>query len=311
MSDLVISREEKKGILGWFRGLFGNYPETKKPDWEEMIQDIIVKLKNEQDRFDELEYRTKKRIDELFNKVVDNFKLMETTSREDERKTYQNLGKVYAEEVYELRSFLKAIRFTKISFERVIQRLQTVKDIHDFQSVLGPITNMLSGVKAEVSAIFPKVGDTLDEINRMITEIMVTTSSGNQYNVSHSFQVNEEVDKVIKEAWQQAEKSVDADVPEPEKLKATLAPTTRPKDQSNQSMPQVHTSAVSVPLQLRPSIPTEELEKAVLEEIKKSGGRIVVSELSIKLGVDKDKIYEALYNLSKKGKIKIASPVKS
>jgi uncharacterized membrane protein len=76
-------------------------------------------------------------------------------------------------------------------------------------------------------------------------------------------------------------------------------------------MPQVQTSAVSVPLQLRPSIPTEELEKAVLEEIKKSGGRIVVSELSIKLGVDKDKIYEALYNLSKKGKIKIASPVKS
>jgi len=311
MSDSVIDREEKKGILGWFRGLFGNYPETKKPDWEEMIQDIIVKLKNEQDRFDELEYRTKKRIDELFNKVVDNFKLMETTSKEDERKTYQNLGKVYAEEVYELRSFLKAIRFTKISFERVIQRLQTVKDIHDFQSVLGPITNMLSGVKAEVSAIFPKVGDTLDEINRMITEIMVTTSSGNQYNVSHSFQVNEEVDKVIKEAWQQAEKSVDADVPEPEKLKATLAPTARPKDQSNQSMPQAQTSAVTVPLQLRPSIPTEELEKAVLEEIKKSGGRIVVSELSIKLGVDKEKIYEALYNLSKKGKIKIASPVKS
>ncbi|MGC8679311.1 MAG: helix-turn-helix domain-containing protein, partial [Fervidicoccaceae archaeon] len=54
----------------------------------------------------------------------------------------------------------------------------------------------------------------------------------------------------------------------------------------------------------------EELENAVLEEIKKNGGKVIVTELSSKLGVDKDKIYEILYNLSKKGKIKVSFPSK-
>ncbi|MEM0061295.1 MAG: helix-turn-helix domain-containing protein [Fervidicoccaceae archaeon] len=46
----------------------------------------------------------------------------------------------------------------------------------------------------------------------------------------------------------------------------------------------------------------------VLEEIKRSVGKIFVTEISAKLGIDKEKVYEVLYNLSKKGKIKIASP---
>ncbi|MEM0046289.1 MAG: hypothetical protein QW039_00630 [Fervidicoccaceae archaeon] len=296
----VIDRGGKKGILSWFRGLLGAESD-RRADWEEMLQDIMVRLKNEQDKFEELEYRTKKRIDELFARAVDNFKLMNSATKEDERGTYQNLGKVYAEEVYELRSFLKAIRFTKISLERVIQRLQTVKDIHDFHAVLGPVANMLNGVKTEISSIFPKAGETLDEINRLITDIIVTTTSGNQYNASHNFLQNEDVESVIKEAWKQAENSVEAELPEPEKL--------RPQNASQRAQQkQVEKKAVQVPIQTVPSNSNEELEQLVLEEIKRSGGKIFVTEISAKLGIDKEKVYEVLYNLSKKGKIKIASP---
>ncbi|PNV81367.1 MAG: hypothetical protein C0179_02935 [Fervidicoccus sp.] len=302
MSTLT-DREEKRGIFGWFRGLFGS-TSARKPDWEEMVQDIIVRLKNEQDRFEELEYRTKKRIDELFSKIVENIKMMDLSTRDDEKKTYQNLGKVYAEEVYELRSFLKAIRFAKISFERVIQRLQTVKDIHDFQTVLGPVASMLNGVKTEISAIFPKAGETIDDINRIITDIMLTTTSGNQYNANHNFMVNEEVEKILNEAWKQADSSVEAELPEPEKLRAKATPQAQTKtEQPSKVVVQLPTSGLR-------SRSDEELENAVLEEIKKNGGKVIVTELSSKLGVDKDKIYEILYNLSKKGKIKISFPSK-
>lgn len=298
----VADKDEKKGIFGWLRTIFVG-SSAKKPDWEEMVQDIIVRLKNEQDRFEELEYRTKKRIDELFSKIVDNIKMMDSTSKEDERKTYQNLGKVYAEEVYELRSFLKAIRFAKISFERVIQRLQTVRDIHDFQTVLVPVANMLNGVKTEISSIFPKAGETLDEINRIITDIMLTTTSGNQYNASHNFMVNEDVEKIIKEAWKQADSSVEEELPEPERLKAQTKVLQQQVKTTQASKP-----AVQIPVNTVISRSDDELENAMLEEIKRSGGRVVVSDLSAKLGIDKDKVYEILYNLSKKGKIKISSP---
>lgn len=296
----VADREEKRGLLGWFKSLFGGTAE-KRPDWEEMVQDIIVRLKNEQDRFEELEYRTKRRIDELFSRIIENMKMVNSTTKEDEKRTYQNLGKVYAEEVYELRSFLKAIRFAEISFERVIQRLQTVKDIHDFQMVLGPVTNMLNGVKNEISAIFPKAGETLDEINRIITDIMLTTTSGNQYNASHNFIVNEDVENILKEAWKQADSSVEAELPEPEKLRSAISL----QNQEKAAQPQKPT--VQVPVVINRSATDEQLENAVLEEIKKSGGKVIVSEISAKLGIDKEKVYEVLYNLSKKGKITISS----
>jgi len=296
----VADREEKRGLLGWFKSLFGGAAE-KRPDWEEMVQDIIVRLKNEQDRFEELEYRTKRRIDELFSRIIENMKMVNSTTKEDEKRTYQNLGKVYAEEVYELRSFLKAIRFAKISFERVIQRLQTVKDIHDFQMVLGPVTNMLNGVKNEISAIFPKAGEALDEINRIITDIMLTTTSGNQYNASHNFIVNEDVENILKEAWKQADSSVEAELPEPEKLRSAISL----QNQEKAAQPQKPT--VQVPVVINRSATDEQLENAVLEEIKRSGGKVIVPEISAKLGIDKEKVYEVLYNLSKKGKIAISS----
>ncbi|HEW64411.1 hypothetical protein [Fervidicoccus fontis] len=310
---LSIDRDEKKaGLLGWLKNIFGN---PKNYTWEDMIQDVIVRLKDEGEKFDELEYRTKKRIQELTDRIVENLKKYDSPNiKEDEKRTYHNLAKMYAEEVYELRNFLKAILFTKISFERVIQRLQTVRDYKDFQAALGPVSKMLAGVKNEISAIFPKVGETLDEINRNITDMMISTSNSmGGFNTNQTFMINEDVEKIIQEAWKLADSNVEKMLPEPKKLiQQTTQITNLSTQQSTQREINQQKSIVNktekIQLEAQTSSSSyniEIVENIILNEIKKTGGKLNIQEITTNYGIDKEKIYEALYNLKKKGKIEI------
>lgn len=314
--SLVSDRGEKKGLLGKLKGFLG-LADVKEYSWETMIESLIARLKDEQQKFDELEYRTKKRAEELFQRIVDNVKLYNSPAiKEEERRTYQNLAKMYAEEVYELKNFLKAIMFTKISFERVIQRLETINDYKDFQAALGPISRMLAGVKNEISAIFPKAGETLDEINRNITDMMLTTSNSMAFSVNQSFIVNEDVDKILQEAWKKAELDVEKVLPEPTKMIGAQYAISNDKGpakkdnyvevQKDSGVKNVAPQKEAVAAQVRPRInDISEIEAIILREIKASNGKLNVGDIVTKYNLDKDRVYAALISLQKKGKIEV------
>ena len=311
-----IGRDEKRGLIGWFRSVFGLGEKTY--EWEDKIQSIVFKLKEQQEKLDELYNRIQGRAKEIFDKTVEHVKKAKDPSvKLEERKAHENLARTFAEEIYEIRAFLRAIRFTSISLERAAQRLQTVRDIKDFQEVLGPVSQLLSGVKNEISTIFPNVGEALDEINKSITELMIQTSSGLHHVPSSGFSVNEDVERILGEAWKAAEKSVDNQVPAPSriiKMHSGYVNSDNSRSGGNNKPIKVvvktggtvkNAVAIPVPTPLK-NASIVKLEELLLDEIRVNNGKLDVNDFVSRYGIDKDKVYEALYNLSKKGKIKVS-----
>ncbi len=316
--SVSFEREGRKGLLGWFKSVF--HVGEKSYEWEDKIQVIVFKLKEQQEKLDELYYRIKGRAQELFQKTVEHVKKAKDPSlKTEERKAHENLARTFAEEIYEIRAFLRAIRFTSISLERAAQRLQTVRDIKDFQEVLLPVSQLLTGVKNEISTIFPNVGEALDEINKSITELMIQTSSGLHTPPSSGFAVNEDVDKILGEAWRAAEQSVDDQIPVPSRIikqhamieedvgeeKVTKPINVVVKTGTRRSVLK-KAQPVPVPSPLR-NASIVKLEELLLDEIRVNNGRLDINDFVSKYRVDKDRVFEALHNLSRKGKIRLAN----
>ena len=317
---ISIDSESKKGFFGWIKGLFGHKSDTY---WEDKIQAIVYKLKEQQHKLEELSFRMEERAKELFERTVEHLKKASRKElREDERKAHYNLARTFAEEIYEIRRFLKAIKFTSISLEKAAMRLQTVRDIKDFREVLVPVSNLLNGVKDEIAGIFPSIGQALDEINRSIAELVVHASAGVHTLPSGPFKVDEDVNKILNEAWAVANETVEKNIPEPSKILSiesqkealtaksieSTGTETAPVDVNLVIEPKPTSTkakeAVAIPSSLA-SASLSKMEELVLAEIKISKGIINVDELSRKYNVPREKVLEALHSLSRKGKIRV------
>ncbi len=322
---MSISTESKRGgILGWFKSLFSIG--AKEESWEERLQLIIIKLEDQKHKLDQLFYRMNERAKELFEQTIEHLKKARSPRiKPEEREAHMNLAKTFAEEVYEIRAFLKAIKFTSAVINKAILRLQTVKDVKDFQQVLLPISQLIAGVKEEIGSIFPNVGETLDEIRRSIDELMLHTSTSVQSIPSPTVNISKEIDAILEEAWRVATKSVDEAVPEPSNIIKKMMPERIKVEKESlvENTKRRETKPISVyveqkqtktrktekePVELRtPTLNTSliKLEQLILDEIRVNKGKFNINEFVDKYGFDRDKVFEALYNLSKKGKIRI------
>jgi len=302
--------DRRVGILGWFRGLlaWGSAGESI----EDKIQNIIVKIREHQDSINEFAFRMQKRAEELYAKVTEHLKKSSNPLlTEDERVAHYNLARTFAEEIVELKKFTKAVRFVAIGLEKVAQRLQTVKDVKDLQTQLGPIRMLLAGLKQEVEGVFPAVGTTIDDINRSIAELMINSSSGLQEVAGlDSYTRNEEVERIIKEAWTLATATVENVIPEP----TALIQARPPAGKAAKKAPETIDVTITRDRAQKGALPSEaakaskrleDVEAIILEEAKQSKGRINVDEVSKKYGLSKDDVFEALDSLRRKGKIRI------
>uniref|UniRef100_A0A7J3ZLN2 Uncharacterized protein n=1 Tax=Fervidicoccus fontis TaxID=683846 RepID=A0A7J3ZLN2_9CREN len=315
-----LDNEGRRGIFGWIKGLFGYRPETY---WEDKIQSIVYKLKEQQHKLEELSFRMEERAKELFERTVEHLKKASMKDlREDERRAHYSLARTFAEEIYEIRRFLKAIKFTSISLEKAAMRLQTVRDIKDFREVLVPVSNLLNGVKDEIAGIFPSIGQALDEINRSIAELVLHASAGVQTIPSGPLKVDEDVNKILSEAWAAASESVEKNIPEPSKIlgiegqKEPFATKSAESTGAEATPVDVNLVIESKPARVKAkeavALPSSlayaslsKVEELVLAEIKINKGVINVEELSRKYNVPREKVLEALQSLTRKGRIKV------
>ncbi len=326
---MSVSVDSRGGILGWFKSLFGG---TKQEYWEDRLQAIIFKLNEQERKLDELYYRMQKRAQELFERTVEHLKKASNPKlKPEERRAHENLARTFAEEVYEIRAFLRAIKFTSIAINKAALRLQTVRDMKDFQEVLLPVSQLLAGVKNEISGIFPNVGEALDEINKSIAELMIHTSSGVHGIPSPTMNVSKEVDEILNEAWNAAVESVDKNIPEPSKVMRVRKPVvegeekeetkqTKPlkvyiehseqkkKETEQKEQPKKEVKKEESEIAISTSLANAsmlKLEQLILDEIRVNKGRFNIGEFVEKYGFDRDKVFEALQSLSRKGKIRV------
>lgn len=315
-----MSVAERKGLLGWLLNLFWLRPEERL---EDKLQTVIIKIREHQESINEFSFRMQKRAEELYQKVMEHLKQSQSKAlSDDERTAHYNLAKTFAEELVEIKKFIKAVRFVVIGLEKVAQRIQTVKDVKDLQAQLGPIRMLLTSIKQEVEGVFPSVGAAIDDINRSVAELMIHTSSGiHEVTGADTFTKDTEVDSIIKEAWAQAAASIESAIPELTALFQQRAQEQKAPQQlrqiavhQKQAVPRAEEArraqagaAEPVGLAAKPGgTMLEEIEEAVLNEVKARKGVINVEELASKYGVSKDAIFQVLENLSRKGKIRIA-----
>jgi len=84
---------------------------------------------------------------------------------------------IYANEIAQLRKMSRTILKSQISLDKVILRLETIKDFGDVMNVLAPATRIVKQIQAELSGIVPEVSHNLSVIDEMLESVLVEAGS--------------------------------------------------------------------------------------------------------------------------------------
>jgi len=120
---------------------------------------------------------------------------------------------MYANEVAQQRKMCRLILKSQLALEQVILRLETVREFGDIAKVLGPATNIVLQVQAEIGGLVPEVSMGLSRIDEMLASLMV--EAGGVTGETLAVQVeDEEAQKILQEASEVAAQRLNSSWPE-------------------------------------------------------------------------------------------------
>jgi division protein CdvB (Snf7/Vps24/ESCRT-III family) len=232
-----------------------------------------------------------------------------------------------ANEIAEVRKLIKFLYNIELSIERVILRLETIKELNDIVFDLRPALALLQGVSQQLFEVLPDVSSELSKVNDAISETLYTTkitADESLIPVNTKTPGGEQILKEVSSFLEQKlaerlpEPPATSEAPETEKttLKEMVALATgcsqaigeetveeSSKDSSKTlfSFKKAEVQEISLKVEKPP------LEDMVLEYVKKSNGEIDLERCSNDLKTSYDEIEKALESLGAKRKIKIES----
>jgi division protein CdvB (Snf7/Vps24/ESCRT-III family) len=160
-----------------------------------------TKLKMQVDKLDQVSARMMERDKGLFNKVVDAF-----AKHDMDRAT------LYANELAELRKMSKIILFSKLSLEKVLLRLETIRDVGDLVVAMAPVIGVVRAVKSSLAGILPdaerELGELADVLGGLVSDM------GELTGYSPTMEASEEARKILEEAMTIAEQRMREKLPE-------------------------------------------------------------------------------------------------
>ncbi|MEM3874204.1 MAG: Snf7 family protein [Candidatus Bathyarchaeia archaeon] len=240
---------------------------------------------------------------------------------------------ICANELAEVRKLINFLQQVELAIERVILRLETVKELSDIVIDLKPALRTLQSVSKQLFDVLPEVSSELSEINDVIGETIYSTRISADEVVIPVDKLTPAGEQILKEVSSFLEKKLAEKLPEPPamqeealapKLEAKLEPaqaqikqmvalaascsqsvggeTVEAEEGSSQNLISFRKAEIQE-ISLRVGKPT--LEDALLEYVRKSGGEIDLIRCSRELGVSYEDIEKALQSLGAKGKIKI------
>ena len=130
------------------------------------INDILIQLRVQAEKLKRTYQRLLARDRELFEACVG-----------AEQELDRDRATIYANEIAQLRKMSRTILKSQISLEKVILRLETIKDFGDVMNVLGPATKIVKQIQGELSGIVPEVAHNLGVIDEMLESVIVEAGS--------------------------------------------------------------------------------------------------------------------------------------
>ena len=274
-----------------------------------MIFEAVPKLKAQRFKLGQVVIRLRRRDTILFKTCS---KALEAKNRE--RAT------IFANELAEIRKLTKVISQTQILVERIILRLETLKELSAAFADLKPALRIIHSITKSLTIIMPQMAYEMERVNESINETlsMATFSSGElDVPIDVKTPGGEEV---LKEVSTLLEQKVAEQLPKPpisapvkektqprrvEKVRQMVALTATCSEVSKHKEPQNYMAYKDMELKRFSLTVQESLEETVLEYAKKREGDIDIGQCAHELNVPSREIKKALEKLGVQGKIKI------
>jgi hypothetical protein len=245
------------------------------------------------------------------------------------KKNNKEKAAICATEIAEVRKLISFIGNVHLAIERVVMRLETIKELGDIVTDLRPALNLLQGVSQQLFQVLPDVSTELNNVNSTIQDTLHATKLTADENIVPVGRKTEAGEEILKEVSCFMEQKLSDTLPEPPvsapiKEKAPKAPQAPIRElvALTASSSQVFGKKTVEESGFDPektmftykkseikefSLKMEKpvLEDVLLEYVRKTNGEIDLSRCSSELQTSNEEIERALESLGSKGKIKI------
>ncbi len=285
------------------------------PPIREVATKSIFTLKVQQNKLEQASFRLKERDRILFETCMGALK-----------KNNKEKAAMCATEIAEVRKLVKFLYNVQLAIERVVMRLETIRELGDIVTDLKPALKLLQGVSQELFQVLPDVSSELNNVNSTIQETLQSTKITTDKNVVGVGRKTEAGEDILKEVSCFMEQKLNETLPEP--------PISAPKAPVKEKMPIREMVALTASSsQVFSKKATEEegfdpektlitfrkaeikeislkvakppLEEILLEYVRKMNGEIDMGRCTNELNSSNEEIEQALENLGNQGKIRI------
>ena len=280
----------------------------------EVISQTVRRLKTQQLRLEQATFRLRERDKTLFNSCVTQIKM--------KRKMR---AAMCANELSEVRKVLNMITQCQLALERIILRLETVREVSQIMADLKPALRSLRALTETMVNVMPDVAAELQKVNESINDTLAVTKLTSAEDLAPLTRKTEAGEEILKEASAFLEQRLIADLPAPPMpvvsgkaeapregmkkqmiaLSATCSEITQPAEERDEEQPQSYVTYKDVKLrEVSYRIEQQPLEDAILQYAKERG-EIDLEQCASELSVPHEDIANALESLGKKQKIVI------
>ncbi len=281
------------------------------PPLKEVIFKTIGHLKIQYVKLEQVTVRMRNRDEILFGKCIEAVK-----GKNRERAI------VFANELAEVRKARNMLVQTQLAIERVILRLETIRDISDIMVDLVPAIRTLKSVTERLVKVMPDMAGELEKVNDSISETLAVTTLSQPQPVTPFEEKTPAGEQILEEVTTFLEERLTERLPEPPApiiaaqkveskgevrqmvaLTASCQEVHKPKEREPQEyFAYKDMKLQSVSLTIKQS---SSLENALLDYVKKSKGEIDVGQCANELNVPLNDVVQALEKMGQEGKIQI------
>ena len=131
------------------------------------------------------------------------------------KKNNKEKAAMCATEIAEVRKLVKFLYNVQLAIERVVLRLETIKELGDIVADLKPALRLLQGVSQELFQVLPDVSSELNTVNQTIQDTLHATKLTTDETVIPVGKKTEAGEEILKEVSCFMEEKLAETLPEP------------------------------------------------------------------------------------------------
>jgi division protein CdvB (Snf7/Vps24/ESCRT-III family) len=291
-----------------------SFSNSGPPPLRDIAAKSILTLRVQQNKLEQAGYRLKERDKVLFESCMGALK------RNNKEK-----AAICANEISEIRKLIRFLYSVQLAIERVILRLETIRELSEIVVDLKPALKLLQNVSQDLFQVLPDVSNELNNVNSTISETLYATKIRTDESVIPVNKKTAGGEEILKEVSNFIEQKLVEDLREPPTSVAPEKKRAKPVkemvaltancsqtigrrsiendgEDSSQTLFSFKKSEIK---EFSLTMEKPSIEDMLLEYVRRCNGEIDVTRCSSDLKTSNEEIEKALETLGTKGKIKI------